>query len=103
MLLFTTFVIVVCCTTVFVMFTFVTYVGLVWYAGTYTSPGASGNHATPPPFPKSRDEFESPTNVTSAGEYTGRCAYTLWFASRCGGTQAQPPPPYPSFTHAHRP
>jgi hypothetical protein len=31
------------------------------------------------------------------------CAYTSWFASRCGGTQAQPPPPFPSFTYAHRP
>jgi len=81
----------------------VTYVGLVWCAGTYTSPGASGNHATPPLFPKFRDEFESPTKVTSAGEYTGRCVATSWRASRCGGTQTQPPPAYPPSTCAHRP
>ncbi len=66
--LFTTFVMFVCCTTVFVTFTFVTYVGLVWYAGTYTSPGASGNHATLPPASGPRGEFDSPTNTTSAGE-----------------------------------
>src|SRR5262249_24565775 len=97
------FVMVVCWTTVFVTFTLVTYAGLACCAGTYASPGARGNHSTLLAFPKSRDDVEFPTKVTSAGEYTGRCSAMSWRASRCGGTQTQPPRPYLSSTCAQRP
>ena len=82
----------------FVMFTVVTltfrtYLSLTGYAGTYTSPGASGNQATPAPAPPRTRRYRlvfgspppPPMKTTSAGAYTGR------HATARPGTQAQPP------------
>src|ERR1044071_5718865 len=70
--------------TVLLTLTRSTYRGLYRRAGTYTSRGPSGNHATPAPPPTVMETLKSgvPTQPTRAGAYTARTA-------RGPGTQHQ--------------